>query len=64
MNQAKLINMFKEEEIWANVVIVAKQSMNPTVDCQGAVQAAQQFSGLPILHTGYRFYNDPTIYTK
>jgi len=61
MNQARLINLFKESEIWNNVLIVAKQSLNPKVDCQGAVQAAQQFTDVPILNTGYRFYNDPTV---
>ena len=61
MDQARLINLFKERDIWSNVLIVAKQSMNPEVDCQGAVKAAQQFTDLPILHTGYRFYNDPTV---
>jgi len=61
MNQARLINLFKESDIWSNVLIVAKQSLNPEVDCQGAVKAAQQFTDLPILHTGYRFYNDPTV---
>jgi len=61
MGQAHLINKFKEKEIWRNVLIVAKQSLNPEVDCQGAVKAAQEFTDLPVLHTGYRFYSDPTI---
>merc|ERR1712106_6415 len=47
--------------IWNKVLIVAKQSLNPKVDCQGAVKAAQEFTDVPILHTGYRFYNDPTV---
>jgi len=59
--QARLINLFKENDIWNNVLIIAKQSLNPKVDCQGAVKAAQDFTDIPILHTGYRFYNDPTI---
>jgi len=61
VGQARLINMFKEKAIWSNVLIVAKQSLNPRVDCQGAVKAAQEFTDSPILNTGYRFYNDPTI---
>jgi len=61
MDQARMINMFKEKDIWNNVLIVAKQSLNPKVDCQGAVKAAQEFTDVPILHTGYRFYNDPTV---
>jgi len=61
MGQAHLINLFKDKDIWNNVLIVAKQSLNPKVDCQGAVKAAQEFTDIPILHTGYRFYNDPTV---
>ena len=53
--QARLINLFKDEEIWRNVVIVAKQSLNPEADCAGAVRAAEEHSGeWPVLHTGYR----------
>jgi len=60
--QAQLINQFKEEEIWKNVLIVAKQSLNPEADCAGAVRAAEDFSDeTPILFTGYRFLTDPTL---
>ena len=53
--QARLINLFKDEEIWRNVVIVAKQSLNPEADCAGAVRSAEEHSGeWPVLHTGYR----------
>ena len=56
--QAQLINQFKEEEIWKNVLIVAKQSLNPEADCAGAVRAAEDFSDeTPILFTG-RVWND------
>ena len=36
--QAQMINLFKAEEIWKNVIIVAKQSLNPDEDCAGAVR--------------------------
>ena len=36
--QAALINQFKAEEIWRNVVIVAKQSLTPDEDCAGALR--------------------------
>ena len=36
--QAQMINLFKAEEIWRNVIIVAKQSLNPEEDCAGAVR--------------------------
>ena len=42
--QARLINMFKESEIWRNVLIVAKQSLNPDIDCAGAASAAETHS--------------------
>ena len=32
--QARLINLFKKRDIWNNVIIVAKQSLNPESDCQ------------------------------
>ena len=32
--QARLINLFKKRDIWDNVIIVAKQSLNPESDCQ------------------------------
>ena len=56
--QAEMINLFKAEEIWRNVVIVAKQSMSPVEDCAGAVRAAEELSGeWPVLATGYRLSN-------
>ena len=60
--QAHLINQFKDEEIWRNVLIVAKQSLNPEADCAGAVRAAEEYSNeWPVLFTGYRFLTDPTV---
>lgn len=59
--QARLINLFKEGDIWDNVVVVAKQSLNPEVDCQGAVKAAQLYTDKELLHIGYRFHDDPTV---
>jgi hypothetical protein len=32
--QARLINLFKKQDIWNNVIIVAKQSLSPESDCQ------------------------------
>jgi len=60
--QARLIDMFLEGgRIWENVIIVAKQSLSPGVDCQGALEAARRFTDHQVLHTGYRFLSDPTI---
>ena len=60
--QASLIDMFKPKEIWNNVVIVLKQSMNPENDGKGALRAALEYdphSKLQIV--GYRFLEDQTI---
>ena len=45
--QAEFINRFREEEIWANVIIVAKQpgSFSLEKSCQGAEEAARMLSG-------------------
>ena len=34
-NQAKLINLFAPQEIWNNVIIIVKQSLNPDDDGRG-----------------------------
>ena len=34
-NQAKLINLFAPQEIWNNVIIIVKQSLNPEDDGRG-----------------------------
>ena len=60
--QANLINQFKEEEIWKNVLIVGKQSLNPDSDCAGAVRAAEEYSDdWPVAFTGYRFFTDVSV---
>ena len=60
--QAELINLFKAEDIWRNVVIVAKQSLTPAEDCAGAVRAAEELSReWPVVATGYRFLSDPSL---
>jgi len=64
VGQAKLINMFQEERIWSNVIVVAKQSLNPDHDCQGALRAAEEYTREPLQYTGYRFYEDPTLSPK
>ena len=45
--QAEFINRFREEEIWRNVIIVAKQpgSFSLEKSCQGAEEAAKMLSG-------------------
>jgi len=45
--QAEFINRFREEAIWENVIIIAKQpgSFSTHKACQGAVQAAKLYSG-------------------
>ena len=58
--QARLINMFCPE-VWSNVLVVAKQSHSPEVDCQGALRAAQAYTQDTVLHTGYRLMSDPTF---
>ena len=47
--------------IWGNVLVVAKQSLSPNVDCQGAVEAAREFSGREVAHTGYRWQVLPPL---
>ena len=41
--QAEFINLFKEGEVWGNVIILAKQPGGYNVDraCQGALEAAR-----------------------
>jgi len=60
--QAKLIDMFAEKDIWNNVIIICKQSMNPEYDARGAIQASCNYNNLPKLKvTGYRFLDDPSF---
>ena len=37
-NQAKLINLFAPQEIWNNVIIIVKQSLNPDDDGRGKLK--------------------------
>lgn len=60
--QAEMINQFRCGQIWRNVLIVGKQSLNPESDCAGAVRAGEEWSEeWPVLATGYRFFTDPTV---
>lgn len=60
--QARLINMFKEREIWNNVVIVCKQSHNPADDAQGALAAAKEFNpSAEVTVLGYTYVQDPSL---
>lgn len=67
--QAKLINLF-HPDIWNNVIIVAKESLNPAKNCQGALHAASPYSGdISIPYTGYSFFDqeehvDMTVETR
>ena len=57
--QAGLISQM-HADIWGHVVVLAKQSMKPAQDCQGALQAAASFQTeeaageKSVLFTGYR----------
>ena len=39
--QAEFINRLKEGDIWSNVIIIVKQSVNPKYDARGALAAMQ-----------------------
>lgn len=57
--QAKFINRMKEGDIWNNVIIVVKQSVNPKYDARGALAAMADFaadSNIKVI--GYRFITD------
>ena len=59
MRQAEFINKLKEVEIWNNVIIVVKQSINPKYDARGALAAAATFLDNPNIQVvGYRFMTD------
>ncbi|CAB4065683.1 unnamed protein product [Lepeophtheirus salmonis] len=60
--QAAIIDLFKPGEIWNNVIIVLKQSMNPENDGKGALRAALEYNAYANIQVvGYRFFEDPTI---
>ena len=54
--QAQMINLFKAEEIWRNVIIVAKQSLNPEEDCAGAVRERFKVKKILFQNAGGRGY--------
>jgi len=59
--QAEFIDKLKAGEIWKNVIIVVKQSVNPKYDARGALAAAADFADndlQPVKVVGYRFLND------
>ncbi|XP_023333830.1 uncharacterized protein LOC111705491 isoform X2 [Eurytemora carolleeae] len=57
--QAEFINKLKEMDIWQNVIIVVKQSINPRYDAKGALAALGDYSnGMHIQVVGYRFLSD------
>ena len=39
--QAEFINRLKDQDIWSNVIIIVKQSVNPKYDARGALAAMQ-----------------------
>ena len=41
--KAEFINDFLPKNIWENVIILCKQSLNPAIDANGAVRAGQSF---------------------
>ena len=57
--QAMFINRMKEGDIWNNVIIVVKQSVNPKYDARGALAAMSDFvTDSRIKVIGYRFLSD------
>ena len=57
--QAEFINRLKETDIWSNVIIVVKQSVNPKYDARGALAAMQDFADISKVSViGYRFVSD------
>ena len=57
--QAEFINRLKEADIWSNVIIVVKQSVNPKYDARGALAAMQDFADTSKVSViGYRFVSD------
>jgi len=58
--QAEFIDKLKPGQIWENVLVVVKQSVNPGYDGRGALAAAQDFAApdAAIKVVGYRFVGD------
>ena len=60
--QAEFINEFLPQNIWTNVIIICKQSVNPSRDAAGAVRAAQSFHKTASPRVlGYRYLEDPSL---
>jgi len=60
--QAEFINDFLPKNIWENVIILCKQSLNPAIDANGAVRAGQSFhKTAQIKLLGYRYLDDPSF---
>ena len=61
-SQAKLIDKFAPTEIWNNVIILVKQSLNPEEDGRGALSAALDFNAKARTQLlGFRFLTDETM---
>ncbi len=64
--QAKFLDMFRPSEVWANVIVVCKESMRPNRDGAEAIKAAKDLNGVPKKVLGYRCYSglDPDLREK
>eukprot|EP00092_Neocalanus_flemingeri_P032227 GFUD01035027.1.p1 GENE.GFUD01035027.1~~GFUD01035027.1.p1 ORF type:complete len:416 (+),score=121.31 GFUD01035027.1:334-1581(+) len=60
--QAQFIDQFAHRDIWDNVIIICKQSVNPTHDTAGALRAAQgMLATAKTKVLGYRYLDDPSF---
>ena len=63
--QAEFINRLKEGDIWSNVIIIVKQSVNPKYDARGALAAMQDFAETSkVAVVGYRYLSDQAFSDK
>ena len=63
--QAEFINRLKEGDIWSNVIIIVKQSVNPKYDARGALAAMQDFADTcKVAVLGYRYVSDQAFSDK
>ena len=63
--QAEFINRLKEGDIWSNVIIIVKQSVNPKYDARGALAAMQDFADTSkVSVVGYRYLSDQAFSEK
>merc|ERR1711983_656477 len=57
--QAEFINRLKDHDIWSNVIIIVKQSVNPKYDSRGALAAMQEYADTSKVSViGYRYVSD------